>query len=46
MEHPGFDPTTNLIITGTVDWCDTVTIQNDKRGCARGGRQPWTGMAT
>ena len=25
---PGFDPTTNLIITGTVDWCDTVTIKD------------------
>ena len=25
--RPGYDPTTNLIITGTVDWCDTVTIK-------------------
>ncbi len=43
---PGYDPTTNLIISGTVDWCDTVTIQDDAklRGVATG--QPWTGMAT
>ena len=27
---PGYDPTTNLIISGTVDWCDTVTIQDDE----------------
>ena len=26
--RPGYDPTTNLIISGTVDWCDTVTIQD------------------
>ncbi len=43
---PGYDPTTNLILSGTVDWCDTVTIEDEKRiqGVATG--QPWTGMAT
>ena len=43
---PGYDPTTNLIISGTVDWCDTVTIKDDTqlRRVALG--QPWTGMAT
>ena len=35
---PGFDPTTNLIITGTVDWCDTVTIE-DADEDAVGGRR-------
>ena len=42
---PGYDPTTNLIISGTVDWCDTVTIVDDRklRNVAVG--QPWTGMA-
>ena len=25
---PGYDPTTNLILTGDVDWCDTVTIKD------------------
>ena len=43
---PGYDPTTNLVITGTVDWCDTVTIKTDVglRSVAVG--QPWTGMWT
>ncbi len=43
---PGYDPTTNLIISGAVDWCDTVTIQDDKRLRSVAVGQPWTGMAT
>ena len=43
---PGYDPTTNLIITGTVDWCDTVTIKTDERMRTVAVGQPWTGMAT
>lgn len=43
---PGYDPTTNLIISGTVDWCDTVTIQDDKKLRSVATGQPWTGMAT
>jgi alcohol dehydrogenase (cytochrome c) len=43
---PGYDPTTNLIITGDVDWCDTVTIQDDKNLRAVKTGQPWTGMQT
>ncbi len=43
---PGYDPTTNLIISGTVDWCDTVTIQTDKKLRSVATGQPWTGMAT
>ena len=27
---PAYDPQTNLIITGKVDWCNTVTIQTEK----------------
>jgi len=42
---PGYDPTTNLIITGTVDWCDTVTIKDDSRLRSMPIGQPWTGMA-
>ncbi len=42
---PGFDPTTNLILTGTVDWCDTVEIQDDKKLAAAPIGQPWTGIA-
>ena len=42
---PSFDPRTNLIMIGEVDWCDTVTLQSvDKlRSIAVG--QPWVGMA-
>jgi alcohol dehydrogenase (cytochrome c) len=43
---PGYDPTTNLIISGTVDWCDTVTIQDDNKLRRVSTGQPWTGMAT
>ena len=43
--RPGYDPTTNLIITGTVDWCDTVRIADDKKLAAVPIGQPWTGMA-
>jgi len=43
---PGYDPTTNLIISGTVDWCDTVTIQDDRKLRSVAIGQPWTGMAT
>ena len=42
---PGFDPTTNLIITGTVDWCDTVRIEDDKRLANVAIGQPFTGIA-
>jgi PQQ-dependent dehydrogenase (methanol/ethanol family) len=42
---PGFDPSTNLIITGTVDWCDTVRIQDDKQLASVAVGQPFTGIA-
>ncbi len=42
---PGFVPTTNLIITGTVDWCDTVRIADDKKLAAVPIGQPFTGIA-
>ncbi len=42
---PGYDPTTNLIISGTVDWCDTVTVVDDRKLQRVGVGQPWTGMA-
>ena len=29
LSTPGYGPTTNMIISGTVDWCDTVKIQTD-----------------
>jgi alcohol dehydrogenase (cytochrome c) len=42
---PGFDPTTNLVVTGTVDWCDTVEIQDDKKLAEVPVGQPFTGIA-
>ena len=42
---PGYDPTTNLIISGTVDWCDTVRIQTDDKLRSVAVGQPWTGAA-
>jgi alcohol dehydrogenase (cytochrome c) len=43
---PAYDPQTNLIVVGEVDWCDTVSPKdlNELRSVALG--QPWTGMAT
>ena len=42
---PAYVPETNLILVGEVDWCYSVTVQDDKtlRGVPRGA--PWTGMA-
>ena len=43
---PAYVRTTNLILIGEVEWCDTATLQTvDKlRSVAIG--QPWVGMAT
>jgi PQQ-dependent dehydrogenase (methanol/ethanol family) len=43
---PAYDPQTNLILVGEVDWCDTVTPKdvNELRSVKVG--QPWAGMAT
>jgi alcohol dehydrogenase (cytochrome c) len=43
---PAYVPETNLILLGEVDWCYSVTVQDDKqlRDMALGG--PWTGMKT
>ena len=43
---PAYDPTTNLILSGTVDWCDTVTVQDDSKLRSVALGRPWTGMAT
>jgi alcohol dehydrogenase (cytochrome c) len=43
---PGYDPRTNLIFTGDVDWCTTVRLQT-KEGIATSSiGQPWTGEKT
>ncbi len=43
---PAYDPQTNLVLIGEVDWCDTVTPKdvNELRSVPLG--QPWAGMAT
>ena len=43
---PAYDPQTNLILVGEVDWCDTVSPKDldELRSVAVG--QPWAGMAT
>src|SRR5262249_55565240 len=43
---PAYDPRTNLVFTGEVDWCDTATPKdvNELRSVPLG--QPWAGMAT
>ncbi|HEY1725168.1 MAG TPA: PQQ-binding-like beta-propeller repeat protein [Steroidobacteraceae bacterium] len=43
---PAFDPQTNLIVTGEVDWCTTVTLQSDAGIRAVPLGQMWPGMAT
>ena len=43
---PAYDPQTNLILVGEVEWCDTVTPKDvdELRSVTIG--QPWAGMAT
>jgi alcohol dehydrogenase (cytochrome c) len=43
---PGYDPTTNLVLTVTIDWCDTVTLEDDSRIRSTPVGKPWIGMAT
>jgi alcohol dehydrogenase (cytochrome c) len=40
---PGYDPLTNLIFTGDVDWCVTVTLQTAEEIAAAPLGQLWTG---
>ena len=40
---PGYDPMTNLIFTGDVDWCTTVRLQTREEVAAAPLGQPWTG---
>jgi alcohol dehydrogenase (cytochrome c) len=43
---PAYDPRTNLVLVGEVDWCDSVRPKdlNELRSVKIG--QPWAGMAT
>ena len=43
---PAYDPYTNLIFIGEVDWCTTVTLQYDEQIEEVKPGKPWSGMAT
>ena len=43
---PAFDPQTNLILIGEVDWCATVTLQDGEQIQKVKLGKPWSGMAT
>jgi alcohol dehydrogenase (cytochrome c) len=40
---PAYDPLTNLIFTGDVEWCTTVKLQTREEIAATPLGQPWTG---
>jgi alcohol dehydrogenase (cytochrome c) len=42
---PAYSPQTNLIYTGTVDWCATVKIADPKKVASVSYGQPWSGSA-
>jgi alcohol dehydrogenase (cytochrome c) len=41
-----YDPKTNLILIGEVDWCGAVRMQNDAKIHASKVGEPWPGMET
>jgi alcohol dehydrogenase (cytochrome c) len=41
---PAYDPRTNLILVGDVDWCTTVKLQTREEVLATSHGQPWMGM--
>lgn len=43
---PAYDPKTNLILTGEVDWCTTVTLQADSKIVSTASATPWSGEAS
>ena len=43
---PAYDPKSNLILTGEVDWCTTVTLQPDAKIRAVRNGEIWPGMST
>ena len=43
---PAYDPRTNLLLVGQVDWCWTVRMQADEDLAAVKPGQPWFGMDT
>jgi alcohol dehydrogenase (cytochrome c) len=43
---PAYDPRTNLIFTGDVDWCTTVKLQSRQEIVATAPGQPWFGESS
>jgi alcohol dehydrogenase (cytochrome c) len=43
---PAYDPETNLIFVGEIDWCSTVKIQSNDRIAATKLGKVWAGMAS
>ena len=43
---PAYDPQTNLLLVGQVDWCHTVTLQDDAKIAEVKPGDPWSGMDT
>ncbi|HEX4617472.1 MAG TPA: PQQ-binding-like beta-propeller repeat protein [Stellaceae bacterium] len=43
---PAYDPQTNLVLVGEVEWCNTVRLEDSKKLRAAPRGQLWTGMAT
>lgn len=43
---PGYDPQTNLLMVGEVEWCGSVTAQTDQQLKGVSAGEPWSGMDT
>ncbi len=43
---PAFDPQTNLVLAGEVDWCTTVTLETPKQIETTKPGTPWSGEAS
>ena len=43
---PAYDPRTNLVIIGEVEWCTTVTLQPAEKIAATKPGEPWSGEAS
>jgi alcohol dehydrogenase (cytochrome c) len=43
---PAFDPQTNLVLAGEVDWCTTVTLETPKQIETTKTGTPWSGEAS
>lgn len=43
---PAYDPRTNLVLVGEVEWCSTVTLKSDREILATKSGTPWSGEKT